>query len=186
MADWAQKVLVLCVDREGDTQAIRIDKHNHAIVTIETEHEKIHDHKGFSCSAKYAISAGASLDILMINPALNFPHLRFFSVTSTGGPCDVEVYEDTTISATGTACVARVDHNRNDPVIPNLGIYSGAALSAGAQLSISGITGEKKVAGTGGAVPNEWILKQAATSMIRVTNNSGSDQTLWTEMFWYE
>ncbi len=186
MANWAQKILALCVDRYGDTQAIRIDKYNHAIVIMATEHEKIHDHKGFSCSGKHVVTAGATLDLLMINPSLNFPHLRYFSVTSTGGPCDVEVYEDTVISATGTVCVARVDHNRNDPVTPLLVISSGAAETAGTQLSISGITGEKKVSGSGDTVPREWILKQSAASMIRVTNNSGSEQTLWTEMFWYE
>lgn len=179
------KVIALGVDRDGDTQSYRVDKHNHAIVIIETEHEKVHDHKAFGCARKHTVTAGVTLDILMINPSLNFPHLRFFKVTSTGGPCDVELYEDTTISATGSAC-STVDHNRNSPVSPGLSVYKGAALSAGSQVHISGITGEKRTAGSDDAIASEFILKQGANSMLRVTNNSGAEQTIWTELFWYE
>ena len=166
-----------------------VDQDSGAVGSINQEHMKIHQGDGYTLSARAVIAnGGGALEFLGIVPALSFPHFRKITVSSDGGPFDIDFYEGTTVSANGTQLTAQ-NNNRNSANTANLDIYSGpTVLTDGVSLEPVLVPGTKHQGGLGSEGSNEWILKQGETYMIRVTNNTsgGGNSNFVINMFWYE
>ena len=166
-----------------------VDQYSGAVGSIDQEHLKIHEGKGFTVSKRFTIAnVGGIHEFLAVVPALVFPHFRSFTVTSDGGPNDVDFYEGATYSAAGTA-VTPFNNNRNSLTIAKLLVYDAPTLTAdGALLEPILIPGTKQAGSFGSEASNEWILKQDETYMIRLTNNTaGAGTSNFTiNMFFYE
>ena len=166
-----------------------LDQYSGALGVIEQEHMKIHKGEAFTVSERLTIpNVGGTHEFLAIVPALVFPHFRSFTVTSDGGPNDVDFYEGSTISSPGTP-VTPFNNNRNSSNIAELLVYdTPVLLTDGVSLEPILIPGTKQAGSFGSEASNEWILKQDETYMIRITNNTnGAGTSNFTiNMFWYE
>ena len=171
----------------GDTAYV--DPFSGAVGVIEQEHMKIHKGEGFTVSKRFSIAnVGGIHEFLAIVPLLVFPHFRSFTVTSDGGPNDVDFYEGATYSATGTE-VTPYNNNRNSSNTADMEVYDTPTLvTDGALLEPILIPGTKQAGSFGSEASNEWILRQNETYMIRLTNNTaGAGTSNFTiNLFFYE
>lgn len=164
-----------------------VDSVTGAVQTIDWEHSRIHSSKGFLLNGKHTIANGASLDVLLSNPAGNYPHLRAVTADVTGAPFSIYIYEAPTVSANGTAAPAK-NLNRNSAVAANLLTYTGPTVTTvGTELECSVIPGAKQTGGSGTEnIQMEWILKSNTLYLVRLTNNSGGSEDASIKLFWYE
>lgn len=169
--------------------AAYIDVFTGAVGVIEQEHLQIHNGQGFTVSARFTIpNVGGTHEFLAIVPAGVFPHFRSFTVTSDGGPNNVDFYEGATYSAEGTL-ITPFNNNRNSSNAAELLVYdTPTLLTDGLRLEPILIPGTKQSGSFGSEASNEWILKQDETYMVRITNNTvGAGISNFTiNMFFYE
>ncbi len=168
---------------------VNVDLYSGAVGVIEQEHLKIHEGKLFTIAKRFTVTnVGGTHEFLGVVPAAVFPHFRSLTITSDGGPNDVDFYEDTTVSANGAA-VTPYNNNRNSITIPELLIYDIPTITGdGTLLEPILIPGTKQAGSFGSEASNEWILKASSNYMIRITNNTvGAGTSNFTiNMFWYE
>lgn len=168
---------------------VAVDEHSSALVTIESEHHRIHQGEGYTASGKATIAnVGGEQLYLLDNTNGTHPHFRELSVNAAAGPMDLYLYEAPTTSDNGTQ-LATLNNNRNSTNASVLDLYTGPTVSGnGTQLEYFMLAGTKKDGGTVGGVPVEWILKPATKYLIRIVNNvAGAGNTdIGFHMFWYE
>lgn len=174
---------------ETPTQFAYVDEFSGAVGIIEQEHLKIHEGKLFTVSSILSITnAGGVKNVLGVNPVLSFPHFRNITVTADGGPFDIELFEDTVVSANG-ALITSYNNNRNSILTPSLTVYDGPTITSdGTLLETTLVTGTKQAGSFGTNASNEWDLKPSSNYMIRITNNTagGGTTRFAINMFWYE
>lgn len=166
---------------------VEVDTYANGIKTIDAFHAKIHAGKSFIHSGKYSIANGASQDILIAVGAGKYPHMRD-SLLVYDTPIDILFYEDTVVSANGTALNA-YNYNRNSATVSGVSLYNTPTITGlGTLIKTSVIvTGGNKMGGSLALDPNfEMILKPSANYLLRVTNNSGGATTAVVTVVWYE
>lgn len=177
---------------QGRTPAGFIDQYSGAKVALSEEHWVIH--KGLAFMFHYkatGVANGASVEILLANPNGNYPHLHAFDLMAGSGGIDMYLFEDTTVSAAGTA-VSTFNPNRNSTNTPNLVVtHTPTVTGAGTELFHLWLP----PTATGVGVKNgiirsqegmEWIAKNNANSLIRITNNSGGAIDIMLRVMFYE
>jgi hypothetical protein len=170
----------------GGNQPIPVDRGGRYVPIISAEHTRIHESLGFTCTGKSTVANAASFDILIKNPAGNFPHFRFYAFSSDGAPSDVFLYEGTTVSGDGDACNI-YNNNRNSGNTPNPSLFSEPTVTDdGVEIEYSLILGSKQTGGSAESVSVEWILKPDENYLIRYTNNSGQSATIGYHVFFYD
>lgn len=177
------KTQVILLDIGGDTTETLFtpyqDANSNAIGTIRQEHFQVHQGNYYTASHSATIddSGGANpiLDILMSNPANNYPHFRGFHVQSDGGPFDVDFYEGPTVTANGTAMQIN-NNNRNSSNTATMSIYYGSTISVvGTALEGVIVPGARGVVGND--VTEEWDLAPSTDYLLRITNNTSGAGT---------
>lgn len=180
--------LYMLVDETG-TKKAHVDPFSGAVGAIEQEHMKIHEGKGFTVSKRLTIAnVGGIRELLAVVPVGVYPHFRSFTVTSDGGPNDVDFYEGTTVSANG-ATITPFNNDRNSSTTAGLLVYDTPTITAdGTLLEPILIPGTKQAGSFGSEASNEWILKADEAYMIRITNNTtGVGNSNFTiNLFFYE
>lgn len=158
-----------------------------AIQTIDWEHSRIHNSKGYLANGKYTVANTATHYFLMSVAAATYPHLRALNISATAAPLDVYLYESPTTSANGTAITVK-NYNRNSASVGNILCYDGPTVSVdGTELEYFLIPGAKQTGGSGeDGIQIEWILKPSTNYLIKVVNNSGASSDFALKLFWYE
>lgn len=170
----------------GGAQPIPVDRGGRYVPIIEAEHTRIHESVAYTYSSKQTVLNGASLDFLVVVAAGSYPHLRKYTFVSSGAPCDIFLYEGTTVSANGTIQTAS-NGNRNSSNTSDISVYlTPTVTGVGTQIHYDLLGGTKQSGGSAETLPVEWILKPATNYLLRVTNNSGSTVTIGTNFFWYD
>jgi len=171
----------------GATEAIWKDAYTGAIAQIDIAHAAIHLGKYFSHSGVVSVLNGASYDHLIITPDVGgkYIHFRLFLFDTTNAPILHQLYEDATVSNNGTV-ITGLNFNRT---LPNatLGVYHTPTVTGtGTIIHTAQVTGSKQNGGAGQTSGTEWILKQGAKYLSRVTNNSGLTASVGYVAEWYE
>lgn len=171
---------------EDKIKEFSLDQYSKACKVIVQEHSKIHDGVGYQCTIKLTVVKSTSAEILLVNPSLNFPHLRNFSVKASSAPGTVDLYKGTTVSANGTAQAIK-NCNNNSSNVPDLAIYLSPTITAnGEEIDADLILGDKTTGGNIKEVVQEWILAQNTNYLLRYTNTSTLDANIIIKFFWYE
>jgi hypothetical protein len=156
-----------------------------ALITINLEHSKIHQGKGWNVSIETgSIAAGANYDVLFKVLEGN-PHLRQYSVTATETPATIRLYENPTVTADGTQQAMR-NRKRSASDLNGVEVYIGSTITdVGTRLETDLLpTAGNKVGGNIGSFYEEWILDEGYY-LLRVTNGSNSTMTAVINAFWY-
>jgi len=164
-----------------------VEQYSVATNVIQTEHARIHAGEGYTVTAKFTgVANGASKDILLSNPAANFPHLRIYSVESEKAPANIILYEGATVSADGTALTI-FNNNRGSSNTAGMTAFHGPTITdIGTDIEHSFIAGSKQVGGSFSDFSYEWLLKANTKYIVRYTNNSGQTSEVNFKLFWYE
>lgn len=185
-------IFIICIPSilfaGGLNKTPKEDKISESTIFIDTIHQHIHKGDAYICSSRVSLGSGAVLNALLVVPSGYTVHLRHVTST-TGGPILIDMYEETTVSANGSAGNWR-NANRNFPDTPNMEIYSGPTITSDGTLIF-----QQMVPGTGGFFGGgatleigiiEIVLKPNTNYLLRFTNNSTGTETVNNTCFWYE
>ena len=169
-----------------------VDLYSSAKVAIAEEHWVVHEGLAFTANHKFtSVANSSSVDLLLINPAGNYPHIHVYDIACGRGDVDVLVYEDPTASANGTE-ITPGNPNRNSSNTPTLTMFHTPTITdVGTLLSQVWLpptaTGVGQQAGIFlSPAGTEWILAPSKSYLIRVTNNSGATISIWERIMFYE
>ncbi len=178
---------------EAQTALLSFDDVVGGLVTIPSEHKRVHD--GWTFFVDRFLDEGAelgddaSMDLWVSVPAGVVPHMTwgFWS----GGLAQSYVYENPTVSAEGTA-VTRENRNRNSvnaaativkhtPTVSN----AGTRLHGGTWHGSADIPGPEGPGDGGSRAAQELELKSGNTYLFRITARTASILA-GSELNWYE
>lgn len=170
----------------GGTYPIPLDRNGDAVPIIEPEHSRIHEGLAYTHSHEHIVENDEIVDHLFVNPANNYPHLRHWLFHITGAPANIEVYEATTVSNSGTLATI-INLNRPSSNTSNVILYNDPVVTdVGTPLPGAYIVGDKLSGGMGIDTISEIIMKPSTNYLIRFINRSGLTIDTRTEFFWYE
>lgn len=163
-----------------------IDSEYKASVSITGFHFKTHEGQAYIVSNKFAaVADDAVADIYIEVPADIEPHIVFHR--DIEGDADVELFEDTTVSADGTALTS-FNLNRNSANTSTISFFhTPTVTSPGTQLFL-----EWNAAGSGGQTAgsegtfDEFELAKGKNYLLRVTNRSGGAKNIGIFARYYE
>jgi len=179
-----------------------IDRLTGAQVTISEEHWLTHKGLTFAMSHRFAaVANAASVNLLLKNPAGNYPHLHKIDVIVEDGDVDMFGFEGVVVSADGTPLVAG-NTNRASSNTPTLEIFHTPTITDdGTQIWQDWAPPTAAGAGGGGGgggagarhegiiyspVGDEWILAPDTNYVLRHTNNSGGAIDILVRIMFYE
>ena len=155
--------------------------------SIEWEHSRIHDGKGFTNSNRFTLNNNVTAYHIFRNPIGNYPHIRTLLVTATGAPIEISIHEAPTVTGVGTLTTS-ANNNRNSANSPALQLYQGSTVSAeGTFLAFDMLTGSKTSGGMGSEnAQREWNVAPGTDMLLKVVNVGAGNVVYGLKVFWYE
>ena len=159
------------------------------VATQDFDHAMIHLGKGFTHVSRHnALAAAASFDHLLVTGP-HPVHMRVLHVQSEGAPVSFIYYEDTVVSANGTAAGIG-NNNRVSSIVSECSMYHGPTVTdVGNELGqdfYPNIGGGGNSGTVGTLAGGEWILKPNTNYLIRFTNEDAQPTDFVVQFFWYE
>jgi len=148
---------------------------------LQLEHERIHAGKSFRHSEVHSLTSGATYDHLIIPNSGSDIHLQTMNIKANAGIVHLGLYENpfTDANSLGADDTGEwFNQNRKSSNTPPFKAYEGAFIdvnSLGIRINEDLVTDVSKDAG--GAeegIPNEIVLDDTKTYLLRVTNNAGA------------
>jgi len=170
----------------GGFQPLPVDRSGRYVPILEAEHTRVHEGVAYICSGKTTgLNIGDNFDLLLKNPANNYPHLRVYRFDVDNAPADIYFYSAPTTTDDGTLC-STVNLNHNSSNTSDMTIYTGPTVTdAGTQKEYQAIIGSKQSGGAGEQLTVEHMLIPSTDYLIRFT--SGANNTnLGFYVFFYE
>jgi len=168
-------------------QIIRQDVISRDLTEIDAVHRRIHDGVHFESSdLSTGINIATPKRFLIITPnTTTRAHLIFDVETQPGST--VEFFEDTTVTANGTALAAN-NSKRDSATVATLQVFEDPTVTADGTLlfikrSGTGVAGGRVVGDV--SHDNEFILKQNANYQLKVTVLANNTDVS-TDISWYE
>jgi hypothetical protein len=161
------------------------DGMTNAVMTIEYEHHEIHGGSMFRAGENASLENNGTRSILIVTPdTTKWAHLQY-SLSSTL-EVEFEFYEDGNI--TGGTAVTTYNRNRNSSTVSGVLVYHTPTITTTGTLLAQRREGAGKSAGTQTLGVAEWILKQNAKYLFRVTSRAGAGTTNYINWWivWYE
>ena len=171
--------------------AVPGDRYTHAMQHISTVHQRIHAGQCWDLSAKMSIGTGATA-LLLGKVGQYGVHFQHFSVQSTDGPIDIELFEAPTTTADGTLQTIR---NRNREFADDsatFGVYLTPTVTVdGDRLFITGVLADAALIFGASTTAEqtqkeEWVLEPSTNYLIKLTNNGSGTAVIYTNFMWYE
>lgn len=158
------------------------------MLVISPVHQRIHEGVFFQADrVDTAVVNDGTVDLLVRIPStLASAHMRFRM--GAGGDAEVELYENPTVTAPGTANSIQ-NRNRVLNTSPEVTVFHTSTLAGdGTLIAQEIIPGGNFFITAGGAISSfeEWVLKPDEDYLFRVINKAGSDQPVSASLDWYE
>jgi len=169
------------------TGANVVEPYSKALTTIESEHARIHSGKAFQLSDKITGLLSTSSHYFLIDPSVPI-HWRDYKFLTDGAPVDIELFENPTVTANGSA-LTPLNRNRLSTTVSTAAVYTNPTVTAdGTRLYIDGIvgSGDKKSTGSTEGIAGEWIIDGGNTYLLKLTNNDTVTIGYIYQFFWYE
>ena len=146
-------------------------------------HQLIHDGNGFHLSGKISSLANGSSYNILLNTGNTETHLLVIHMDVTGAPCDIYIFEDTTVSSNGTTLSIH-NTNRIKQLPYNGGAYHTPIVTGdGTQIDYHLLNGAKQSGGSSEVFDFEWVLKPNSNYLCRLMNNSAGSIDAGYELF---
>lgn len=165
---------------------VDVDALNHALTVQDEVHRNIHRGIFFTTSdLVLALTADTSEEILLVTTAPL--HVRMH--VSVSAQSLVRLYEDTAVSANGSALPIRNRKRTATRTAQAVSIFRAPTITSDGTVLFEGfVPGGERVQATGAhlSVFQEWIFKPNANYMIRLTNTSGGNEDISVGIDHYE
>lgn len=181
--------LVRIVGPDGEHNPVLVDEtaDADALVLIDVIHNRIHRGHFFSLDVVDAALINTGTILILVRVAAGkSAHIRFEA--AVGGDARLEMFEDPTTSADGTA-ITPLNRNRFSSNVATTLFFSGPTVTAdGTSLSdkiLAGGAGIFLSPGSEGSTFKEWVLNEG-DYLVRLTNISGATQPAHLQTNFYE
>ena len=167
----------------NDYDDVRIDASTNSLQTVDYEHHEIHSGNHYNICSYETFTNKEVVDFTIITPdTTEWTHMTF-NISGTGA-LSLEIHEDVTVSATGTAAIV-FNNNRNSANTTNLTIRTGDTFSDDGDTIYLDYSGANKVIGILER-SREIILKQGTAYLFRISNQLTTDNIISYCAEWYE
>jgi len=150
---------------------------------------KIKKGYGFAVGHRFPnVASGASVDLYFENPSGSGREVVIIKITVTVlAQCDIDIYENNTITANGTALTPR-NLNRGSSVTSVVKAEYGGTYGLGNLIFDDVCPGGSKKEAVGGAaeVGETTIIPPNSNFIVRVTNQSASATRISIRALWWE
>lgn len=171
-----------------------VENLTNSMKVMDNDHNYIHEGRLYTYNEKFDLATTASKVFAFTTPNGDLDiHYRPAIVSCSGDKLYIELLENNTLSAPGTNKLTSVfNANRKSSNTTSMQTFaSGATIdSAGTVIKTNYIGGGTGVGGntSGGSigVQNEVLLDQNKIYCVRITNGSGSTNTVHLQLQWYE
>jgi len=171
---------------DADGNRIVVDNYSGALSVMDVAHYHIHEGLFYTISrTELALADNASITFYIVPNQLRL-HLRVSALS--GGDGMLELFENPTVSANGTAQVG-INRNRYSANVPDSAMYYGPTVTGDGTRIFDAISpGGYKNFSTGGefGLTGEYVLNHDRTYLARMTNLSGQAAPIALIMDWYE
>ena len=154
------------------------------LVAIEYEHSQIHEGIMFTILEVTDLTNGATRDLFVISPdTTKWTHLVWeieHELETT-----IQFYLGTTYSAIGTE-ITSFNRNGNSGNVATTKVYHTPTITDVGTLIGTIQQGDGKKAGGSDRLSNEFMLKQGAVYLVRITNATASNNLISVKLNWYE
>lgn len=163
----------------------QVDATTGSVNTVDYAHHELHSGTRYMVRDYVTLGNGADEDILIITPATTaWAHLTF-TFLANDGESIVSFYEAPTVSANGTLANVK-NRNRNASDISTTLVYTGPTVTTTGTLLEKTIHGSGKDYGGGARDAEERVLKQNTRYLLRLHNNTVSNNNVNFTLDWYE
>lgn len=161
------------------------DSSTGAVMSVEYEHHEIHAGSFFRAERQADLGNAASTTLVITTPnTTKWLHFRPALDLELEGT--IEIYENPTTVSSGTAIIPH-NANRNSPALSAATVLVDPIIDlASATLIEKQVLGSGKSSGGDSDSMFEWVLKQNETYVIRITNNTTSNNQINLRCQWYE
>ena len=162
---------------------ISVDTMTDALNTVDYAHHEVHGGSMFHVSYVADIGNGANLDIGVTTPNTS-KHSHMVIGVGVEAEARLYLYEDATFSG-GTPLTA-YNRNRNSSTAATSTVVHTPSITSTGTLILGAHYGSARTYGGESRAQNEWILKQNAKYLLRVTNLTTNNNFMDVELDWYE
>jgi len=163
------------------------------ILSIDSDHEHIHQKIKYSAFIKQSIIAGGTHVFCFKTPAVGYVHYRPATITPSADKIDMQVYEDAVFTAATGTLLENNNRNRNTPLVSGVELRSAPTVTTvgtllpGFSVWLPGSTGigQTRIGDINGG-GDEIVLKPNTTYRFLITNGSGSANVVGFNFSWYE
>lgn len=163
---------VIIKDLEGRESTVNAN----ALSIINVEHTRVHEGLSFGFHHEFTGVSGSATRNILINTHSDEELHILFNISSNES-CQIELFENTTVSDNGNALTAN-NKKRSSNIAPQSSIFHSATVSsAGTRIDLETIYGGGVGAGTFGGThdfASEWVLNGGLSYLLRLTNISSS------------
>lgn len=171
-----------------------IDKHTHALNTIDYAHHEMHAGSTYRASiAGTAVGNGNTLAIEILTPAAGGKQMHFTGAVTTENAADLVFQELIEVSSNGAVITPRnANRNFGDSSTVQAVLQDSTVVTTNAVVLDSRHIGSPSPSpsrpGIGGdaASRGEWLLRENTWYQLVLTNTSGSAQDMHMAVEWYE
>ena len=164
----------------------KLDTETGALLGMEFETHMINKGSSFTSAYTVELANSAVIDILIVTPnTTKWAHMQYALLSEL--ETDLKFYEDTVTTGDGTG-LAEYNKNRNSAVTATTVVSYTPTVAGGAEgtlLRNKHFGSGKTTCGDTRAL-HEWVLKQNAKYMLRITNATTSVNWVTIILDWYE
>lgn len=165
-------------------QSPRLDASTHSWQVIDYEHHEIHSGSSFVVADCTDLGNGASRELLIVTPnTAKWAHLLVKIITES--EAHWYLYEDATTSSDGTG-LTEVNRNRNSATTATAVVTHTPTLTGDGTLIYQEHYGSGRGNGGENRGESEFVLKQNAKYLVRLTNATTSANYVTIVLDWYE
>jgi len=168
----------------GNVDEVRMDASTNALITVIQAHHEIHEGDHYFVKGWLDLSNGQVFDFLATTPnTTKWAHMLVNF--NSEAEADVEIFEGATTSADGTS-VTELNRNRNSANSAGLVItHTPTVTGTGTSVATYKLGSGKQTGGEARA-NGEMVLKQNTKYIIRITNDTTSNNWFDYIADWYE
>jgi len=170
------------VSSDGDE--LLIDHHTESVVTLPYEYHQLYEGNLYTTSQNNDLANGAFRETLIITPDSTID-VHFVIKIETEVEASYTLYEEATTSDDGTPEII-INKNRQSTNISAIVITYDPTITLDGTLLITEHWGTGKSRGGEERSEAEWILNHNTKYLLRVQNETTSDNYVSTVLLWYE
>lgn len=177
--------MVLQRDPNNEKRLGEFDSKQSVPIIISEPHHEIHEGDAYLVCDVQDVANGATFDYLIATPNTT-TETHFIFIVQSEAEASFQFFENPTVSTVGTAMVEYNRERNSSNVAGVIVTHTPTVSTTGTVALCNEHWGSGKAAGGEGRGTQEWVLKTNEQYLIRLTNETTSNNQINSLINWYE